>query len=102
MAQIVVTYKTPTDPKAFDKYYAETHIPLAKKLPGLRKYEVSQGVVGTPAGPSGVHLVAILQFDDVSAIQKALASPEGQAAAGDLSNFATGGADLLIFDAREV
>ena len=43
MAKIVVTYKTPTDPAAFDKYYAETHIPLAKKMPGLRKYEVSRG-----------------------------------------------------------
>jgi uncharacterized protein (TIGR02118 family) len=31
MAQVVVTYKTPKDPAAFDKYYAETHIPLAKK-----------------------------------------------------------------------
>ena len=51
MAQIVVTYKTPTDPKAFDKYYAETHIPLAKKLPGLRKYEVSQGPVAARPVP---------------------------------------------------
>jgi uncharacterized protein (TIGR02118 family) len=31
MAEVVVTYKTPKDPAAFDKYYAETHIPLAKK-----------------------------------------------------------------------
>ena len=40
MAQVVVTYKTPKDPAAFDKYYAETHIPLAKKMPGLRKFEI--------------------------------------------------------------
>ena len=55
MAEVVVLYKTPKDPAAFDKYYAETHIPLAKKLPGLRKYEVSQGPVATPAGPCGVY-----------------------------------------------
>ena len=53
MAEVLVTYKTPKDTAAFDKYYAETHIPLAKKMPGLRKYQVSKGAVATPAGPSG-------------------------------------------------
>ncbi len=52
MADLVVLYKTPTDPAAFDKYYAETHIPLAKKLPGLRKYTVTKGPIATPGGPS--------------------------------------------------
>ena len=102
MAELVVTYKTPTDPAAFDKYYAETHIPLAKKLPGLKKYKVSHGAVAGPGGPSGVHLVATLTFDSVAAIQDAFASPEGQAAAGDLPNFASGGADLLFFDTKVV
>ncbi|HVX75718.1 MAG TPA: EthD family reductase, partial [Bradyrhizobium sp.] len=51
MAHLLVMYKTPKDAAAFDKHYFETHVPLAKKIPGLRKYEVSQGVVATPAGP---------------------------------------------------
>jgi hypothetical protein len=38
----------------------------------------------------------------MSALQAALASPEGQAAAGDLANFADGGADLLMFDTKDV
>jgi uncharacterized protein (TIGR02118 family) len=102
MAQVVVTYKTPKDPAAFDRYYAETHIPLAKKMPGLRKYQVSQGAVATPAGPSGVHLIAMLTFDNMAAVQAAFGSPEGQAAAGDLPNFASGGADIMFYDSREV
>jgi uncharacterized protein (TIGR02118 family) len=102
MAEIVVMYKTPKDPAAFDKYYAETHIPLAKKMPGLRKYQISQGPVATPAGPSAFHLIATLTFDDMAAIQKAFASAEGQAAAGDVPKFATGGADILTFDTREL
>ena len=28
MATLVVMYKTPKDPAAFDKYYVEKHIPL--------------------------------------------------------------------------
>ena len=52
MAQLVVMYKTPRDAAAFDKHYAEKHIPIARKIPGVRKYEVSTGPVATPAGPS--------------------------------------------------
>jgi uncharacterized protein (TIGR02118 family) len=98
LATLLVLYKTPTDAAAFDKYYAETHIPLAKKIPGLRSYRVGKGAVGSPAGASGVHLVATLVFDSPADLQAGLGSPEGAAAAGDLPNFATGGADLLIFD----
>jgi uncharacterized protein (TIGR02118 family) len=102
MADVVVLYKTPKDPAAFDKYYAATHIPLAKKMPGLRKYQVSQGPVGSPAGSSGVYLVATLTFDSVAAIQAAFGSAEGKATAADLPNFASGGTDILIFDAKDV
>ncbi len=102
MARLVVLYRTPKDASAFDKYYFETHVPIAKKIPGLRKYEVSEGPVGTPGGPSAFHLVATLHFDDLAAIQSGSASAEGQAARADLQNFATGGADLLMFDSSEV
>jgi uncharacterized protein (TIGR02118 family) len=34
MAQVGVMYKTPKDTAAFDKHYAENHIPLANKIPG--------------------------------------------------------------------
>ncbi len=73
MARLMVLYRTPKDAAAFDKYYFETHVPIAQKLPGLKKYEVSQGAVGSPAGDSGVHRVAILHFEDMAAIQVAVA-----------------------------
>ncbi len=98
MATLIVMYKTPKDTAAFDKHYFEKHIPLAKKIPGLRKYEVNQGPVATPAGPSGYHLVALLHYDNMAAIQKAFASPEGQAAVADIPSFATGGADIIMCD----
>ena len=102
MARLVVMYKTPKQAGAFDKYYFETHVPIAKRIPGLRKYEVSHGPVVTPAGPSGFHLIATLHFDDLAAIQAAFASAEGQAAAADVQTFATGGTDMLLFETREV
>jgi len=102
MAKLLVLYKKPKSAEAFDKHYAAVHIPLAKKIPGLRKYDIDTGVAGTPAAPSQIHLVATLHFDSLDALKAGLASPQGQAAAGDLANFADGGADLYLFDAKEV
>jgi len=58
LADLVVLHKTPNDAAAFDKCYFENHIPLAKKLPGLRKYRVTKGPVATQGGPSNLHLIA--------------------------------------------
>jgi uncharacterized protein (TIGR02118 family) len=102
MAELVVMYKTPKDLAAFDKHYFEKHVPIAKKIPGLRKYKVSQGPVATPGGPSAFHLIATLTFDDLAAIQAAFASAEGKAAAADVGTFATGGADMILYDTKEV
>jgi len=102
MARLLVLYKTPKNPEAFDKHYQAVHIPLAKKIPGLQRYDISTGTVGTPAGASDVYLVAALDFESTSTIKLGLASPEGQAAAGDLANFADGGVELLIFETEVV
>jgi uncharacterized protein (TIGR02118 family) len=92
-------YRDPKNVDVFDKYYFEKHIPIAKRIPGLRKYEVSQGRVVTPAGSSGFHLIATLHFNDLAAIQRAFASAEGQAAAADVQTFATGGVDPAEYEA---
>lgn len=102
MAKLLVLYRKPSDGGRFNDYYAATHIPLASKLPGLLKYEVSSGPVASGQGESSVHLVATLTFESVDALQASLASPEGAAAVGDLANFADGGADILIFDDQVV
>ena len=53
-------------------------------------------------GDSPYHLVAVLGFDSLAAIQTALGSPEGRAVADDLGNFAQAGVELLMFDLKEV
>ena len=104
MARMVVIYKNPADVKAFEKHYFETHIPLAKKIPGLRKYEISHEPITVVAGPSDVYLIGTLHFDDLDAIKKAFASPEGQAAAADRQLYAPdeSGIQMFLFDNREV
>src|SRR5690606_28526091 len=102
MAKLVVLYKKATDAAAFDSHYVSTHIPLAKKIPGVQKYEVSTGAVGSPQGESPYQLVAVLSFESMAALKAGLSAPEGQAAARDLGNFAQAGVELLLFDTKEV
>ncbi|VXC77451.1 Uncharacterized 11.0 kDa protein in thcB-thcC intergenic region [Burkholderia sp. 8Y] len=101
MAKLIALYKTPSDKQAFDSHYTSTHAPLAKKMPGLKRFEVSAGPIAVAQGESPYYFVAVLDFDSLDAIKSALESPEGQATAGDLSNFAQAGVELLMFDTKE-
>lgn len=102
MACILILYGKPADPDAFDRHYFETHVPLARTIPGLRSYSTSRGPVMTPTGPASIHLVATLEFDDIAAIHAAFACPEGRATAADVPTFATGGSQMMFFDDAEV
>lgn len=99
MIKVLAMYGLPKDAAAFDDYYFKRHVPLAKTLPGLRSYEVSRGaVIGILDGSRPYHLVATLSFDSMTALQAALGSPEGQATAADVGNFASGGVTLVAFE----
>lgn len=102
MTTLVALYQKPQNAAAFDDHYFSRHVPLAKTIPGLRRYTVNDGAINSAAGPSKLHLVALLTFDSMAALQQALASPEGQAATADLGHFAQAGVELLVFDTREV
>ncbi len=97
-AQILVLYATPADPAAFDKYYFDVHVPLARKIPNLRTMRLSSSAPIALAG-TAPHLVAELVFDTMADLQAALVSPEGQATAADLANFAQH-PTLLIYETR--
>ncbi|MCZ4313023.1 EthD family reductase [Comamonadaceae bacterium G21597-S1] len=102
MAKLYAIYQQPADRAAFDTYYFETHVPLAKTIPGLRAYEVTRGEVMGMAGKHAVYLVATLSFDSMAAITEAMASPEGRATAADLANFASAGVDVMMGDTATI
>jgi uncharacterized protein (TIGR02118 family) len=101
---MIVIYRTPKDPAAFDAHYFGVHVPLAKRLPGLRKYEVSRRPILTPAGDPEPYLVGTLYFDDLEAIRHAFTTPEGQACAADRRALAPEEDDvqMYLFDVAEV
>ena len=42
MVKLQVFYGHPKDPAAFEAYYHDPHTPIALKVPGLRRFEVSK------------------------------------------------------------
>ena len=102
MAKLYAIYQQPQDPAAFDHYYFTTHVPLAKKIPGLLGYEVTRGDVMGMGGKHGVYLVAALEFASMADIAAAMASPQGQATAADLGNFASAGVDVMMAETATV
>ncbi|TMG81850.1 MAG: EthD family reductase [Betaproteobacteria bacterium] len=103
MAKVFAMYKHPADAAAFDSYYYRSHVPLAKKIPGLKRYDVTRGPISSIGGGAvPYYLIAVLTFDSLAAIQSALTTPEGQATAADLAKFATGGVDLYAADDESI
>ena len=99
MVKLVGAYGMPEDTEAFDAHYGQTHAPLAEKIPNTRRYEYGK-VLGTADGSDApYYFLAELWFDSPDELQAALGSPEGQAAAADLANFASGGVTLMIAEA---
>jgi uncharacterized protein (TIGR02118 family) len=70
----------------FAKYWLETHAPLAKQMPGLRKYVVNL-VKRPPNREPDYHGLVEMWFDDVDGMKKAFASPQGQTTKKDTETF---------------
>jgi uncharacterized protein (TIGR02118 family) len=83
-ARFLAVYETPADPEAFARRYRETHIPLALRLPRLRRYTVGWDV--TPVRGAAYHLVVELEWDTIEDLRAAFASPEGRATAADAAH----------------
>jgi len=80
--RFLALYETPADPEAFDRHYREVHIPLGRRLPGLRRYAVGRDVAAV-RGDAPYYLVAELEWDTMDELRAAFASPEGRATAAD-------------------
>ena len=96
MIKATVLYGHPTSPEAFEKYYAETHLPIAAKTLGVVKFEYTKFLPNADGTAAAYYRMAELYFTGAAEMQNTMSSPEGQAMAADLSNFATGGVTIIF------
>ncbi|WP_439574948.1 EthD family reductase [Phreatobacter sp.] len=97
MHRLLVLYNEPQDPAHFRSYYVENHLPLASKIPGVKAATYTFDVKTLGPGMTSYFCIFSADFESEAALMSALASPEGQATAADIANYASGGASLLHF-----
>jgi uncharacterized protein (TIGR02118 family) len=97
--KFVVLYPPQPDPEKFKKYYINTHIPLARKMPGVLAMRYSFAIDGLPPGsPAPFFLIFEADFESAPAMGAAMGSPEGQAVAADVPNFAQVAPTLMHYE----
>jgi uncharacterized protein (TIGR02118 family) len=93
---MILLKKKPTlSDDEFSKYWLEKHAPLARKMPGLRKYVVNV-VKRPPNREPDYNGVVELWFDDGASMKKAFASAEGITTQKDTDAFASGLTTMYI------
>jgi uncharacterized protein (TIGR02118 family) len=98
-AIFTVVYKTPKDTAAFEKYYAEKHIPLvvaSQGQVGFERAELTKFEANLDGSKRARYRQAVLYFPSMDALQKGTATPAFKEVTGDLPKFATGGLDALV------
>jgi uncharacterized protein (TIGR02118 family) len=86
---MVVLFKRPElTHEEFRRYLEGVHGPLARQLPGLRKYKQNYPCGDPNRKPPAWDAIVELYFDDRAAMEAAWASPQGAASDADLPAFA--------------
>lgn len=97
MYRVTIVYNNPADTAAFDDHYENKHLALVKKIPNVQRF-ASGKCESLDGNPPAAYALAQLYFENRDAAGAAFGSAEGQAAASDVANFASGGMSLLFSD----
>lgn len=96
---LTVLYKQPTDPAAFEAYYAGTHMPLvgqhAQEI-GFSRAELSTFGKSLDGTPPAFYRQAKLYFPTLDALKAGTGTAGFKAVGDDLPKFATGGLVALV------
>ncbi len=101
MVRLTVLYGHPEDPTEFDRYYREIHVPLAKRMRGIKGWTIGKCEAAEPGQKSPYYMIVGLYADSRAEMEAILNSPEGKATIADVPNFANGGVTFM-YDAEEV
>lgn len=94
MYKLMVLYPHPADPQAFKAYYVNQHLPMARKLDGMLRFDYAfPEALGDATSPWFCIFQAY--FPDQATLLTALQSPTGKALAADVPNYSPNGATLL-------
>lgn len=100
MIKLIALYTKPADVDAFEQHYAQIHIPLVEKIPGIRKTEWTR-FLASPLGEAPYYMMYEMYFDNMESYKAAMKSEENKAAGQDLMSFAKDNVTLLVAETYE-
>ncbi len=100
MVKLTALYKKPADVAAFEEHYAQVHLPLMAKVPGIVKAEMTR-FFGGPTGEPPYYMMYEAYFADKASLDAALKSQENRAAGKDLMSFAKDIVTIMFADTDE-
>ncbi|MEF2977411.1 EthD family reductase [Subtercola sp. YIM 133946] len=99
--KITVIYDNPTDAAAFEEGYSAGQVELAKKLPGVVRFESSKVWPKEDGTPTPAYRMFDLYFDDYDTASAAVATAEAAELFPSIFGLATGGVRILFSDIEE-
>ncbi len=94
--KITVLYGAPKDPAQFEKYYAETHMPMVYAVKEIKRTEVAMGLPGPGDAPPPFYRIFEAWFDSPEHLKQVTGTAQWKKIEDDVPNFASGGATVLI------
>lgn len=100
MVKLVALYHKPANVDAFEQHYAQIHIPLVERIPGILKTEWTR-FLASPQGEAPYYMMYEMYFDSMESYTIAMKSEENKAAGQDLMSFAKDLVTLMIAETYE-
>jgi uncharacterized protein (TIGR02118 family) len=98
--KLIVLFKATNDPTHLETQWSGRFVPLAERMPGIRRVSVTRILGGASEAPE-FHLIHEFYFDSLEALQHAMASEEGQKAGQALMSFAKDSATIMLAEHLE-
>jgi uncharacterized protein (TIGR02118 family) len=101
-ARFLVLWSTPSDVPAFEEHYWNVHVPLANRMPRLKRYTVGADV-DPVRGDEPYYLIGELEWGSMDDLRHDFQSPEGRATADDVATLSrwSPGVRSMIYAVRE-
>src|SRR5260370_40495092 len=100
-AKLIVIYPRPKDVDAFEKVYANEHVPLAVAKLGGKTKIVATKILGSPTGTPTFYRIADVYFPSMQALEACAASEGGKEALAHAVKISSAGPPTLLVAEEE-
>ncbi len=64
MIRVLALHNTPVELSSYDDYYVNVHMPLVRRIPGVRNIRYGRVIRAADGGPAPYFLISDVYFDD--------------------------------------